>query len=304
MICEIGYETQRVIQIEVDRKSLAVIIVGKCEAAPHGGLAPIGGPCNRNSRLEVVLVPVIKWFTAIGWTGSVNHDRVDEVGTLFASGDALGKILSQGNRGLDFKPMSLINRTLETVAQSQCESQVGTDLPTVLYVFVIGLGGEIPGRRSATGQQGAIFGKSKVSCHLCETADDRRPCVPDFPAGCEWPGTAGVVRVRPSARQIIRIQEGLKRIRNACSGTRRIKRGIHFCEIKGILKADPTIANESDVGSKLHCMFPVDPGNIIREIMHRCYPRERVSFSVVLIHEAEGSVVPSAVAACCEGLPG
>src|SRR5690242_15844131 len=128
---EIGRETQRVIQIPVHRKRLAVIVVCQGKPAAHNRLASIAekgvqqssgrarGPRQSNAWLEVVLVPVVHGLPAINWPRPVNDDRVAEVIPLSGRSQALLKIRPQRDCGLNFKSLSLVDGALQTVAKSK-----------------------------------------------------------------------------------------------------------------------------------------------------------------------------------------
>src|SRR5467141_3902276 len=95
-------------------------------------LGIVGGPSHRDAWLEVVLVPVIHWLSAVDWAGAIDDDRVDEIIALSRGGEALLKIGSKRHGGLHFKTLRLVHRALQAVTKSQCEGKVRTNLPGVL----------------------------------------------------------------------------------------------------------------------------------------------------------------------------
>src|SRR5207244_9712849 len=104
---------------------------------------------------------------------TINDNRVNEVSSSLAGGDAFCEILSQGDRRLDFEPLSLIYGSLKTVAQSERQRKVWTDSPRILDVSVIGLRREVAHRGRTGGQQSASLVNRRGRSEFRDACDDR-----------------------------------------------------------------------------------------------------------------------------------
>src|SRR5260370_13318372 len=72
--------------------------------------------------------------------------------------------------------------------------------------------------------------------------------------------------------------------------------------IKRIRKAYASVVDLAEVASKLNRVFPVDPREIIRDVVHWCYAGEGMLLASRLEYEAETNIIPVAVAALRKGL--
>src|SRR6185437_2480635 len=97
---EVRGKSECVIKIPVDCECLAIIVIGQRKSTTDRSLPIIGCPSDGESRLEVVLVPVVKRFTAISRAAPVYHYRGDEILSLGGSGQTILKVSSQWNCGL------------------------------------------------------------------------------------------------------------------------------------------------------------------------------------------------------------
>ena len=172
MVRKIRREAERVVQVPIHGQCLAIVIVSKSETSTEHGFA-VGRPSQSDPGLEVVLIPVVQWLSTIHWSRTINDNRVNEVSSSLAGGDAFCEILSQGDRRLDFEPLSLIYGSLKTVAQSERQRKVWTDSPRILDVSVIGLRREVAHGGRTGGQQSAILVKREVRNEFREPSDDR-----------------------------------------------------------------------------------------------------------------------------------
>src|SRR4029077_1915682 len=146
----------------INRESLAKIVVSQSVTAPqHRFGLRVQGPRKSDSRLKVVLIPVVQRFAPICWAGFVDRDQICEVGALFAGGDTFCEIFSQRDGGLGFKAMSFIDWAFEAVTQAEREGQIRLNLPCVLNVSVVRLRGKIPRSGRARYLQTAILGESE-----------------------------------------------------------------------------------------------------------------------------------------------
>src|SRR5260370_1163619 len=240
----------------------------------------VGRPSHGDARLEVVFVPVVHRLSAVGWTGGRNAHRGDEVVALGGRGQTALEISTQGGRlasaaslqqpGLNFEAISLVHGTLQAITKSQGEREVGTNLPGILYVFLVGLGGKVPCCWRPCRGQTAILVEGEVGGVLREPPDDGRGRVLHFRDGVQRLSGSG------TARQIVRSQVILEISRNTVPGPSKIKRSIRDPVIKRIREADATVVNLANIGSKLEGMFSVDPRNIIRDVVDRRNTAKRV----------------------------
>ena len=221
---------------------------------------------------------------------------IDEVLALVRGRQAFREIRSQGYVGLDFKSVGLIDRTLQAVTQAQSQGQIGADLPCVLDIAVVGLGFEVADRGLAGRQQRAILPEGEVGGVLREPSDDGGGRILHFREGIQ-------ALIGPSSGQTLRDQILLEGIGDILPRPQ-IKRWVGDGVVKGIGEADPAVADHPDIGAELDIVVSPDPGNIIGEVVHRRDPAESVLLAGGLKHETEADVVPVAVAALVERLPG
>src|SRR5260370_34108900 len=72
--------------------------------------------------------------------------------------------------------------------------------------------------------------------------------------------------------------------------------------IKRIRKAYAGVVDLSTVASKLNRVFPVDPREIIRDVVHWRYAGEGMLLASRLEYEAESNIIPVSIVALRKGL--
>src|SRR5882757_3334293 len=102
-----------------------------------------------DTRLEVVLVPVIHGFAPIRRAGLLGAHRGCVVVALEGSSFALIEVVSQRVRRAistrikqawkDFEPIGLVDWPFEAVAKTGCQSEMRLNLPGILKIAFVGL---------------------------------------------------------------------------------------------------------------------------------------------------------------------
>src|SRR5258708_38838276 len=83
----------------------------------------------------------------------------------------------------------------------------------------------------------------------------------------------------------------------------KIKRRVRDRIIKRTRKAYASVVDLAEVASKLNRVIPVDPREIISDVVHGCYSGEGVLLAIRLEYKPETNVIPGAIPSLRKRLP-
>src|SRR5579871_5195126 len=132
-------------------------------------------PCQSDTRLNVVLVPVVHGFAAICWSRLVENNGIAEVVSLGSSRKPHTEVIGERDSWLNLEPLRFINWAFQAVAQASRERQAWTDLPDILEISFVRLGSKIAIGRSALSLRGSVFPKREYGAVLGK-ATNKRSC--------------------------------------------------------------------------------------------------------------------------------
>ena len=249
--------------VEVGRQAHADAVEDLGVTAAHHQPFP-WRPCNRDTRRKVVLVPWVEAGTVVLRAREIElHQRTrirgNAVGGIL---HALVEPLPHADVRRHLVAVHLVGRGIEAVAKSRRDREVRPQLPRVLDVPLVLVGGDLARHRGAGLLRGAVRVVIGTLGRLRQHAEDVQPGI--GVAGLESGGDGRQRASRHGAERAAR------HVAPADAGhPRRVHRGAEERRLEPIL----WYARETDVGPGLEGMTALEPRQVVDEVVRRRLPR-------------------------------